>query len=487
MNARTCGYLCVLTGLFAGFAGCTANKPYRTTLPIPPNLSSNQICPSRTNDGARTYAIEDHGSYKLGLVELDDQGWFWSHRQWDAVKDAIKTEASNNDDGLEIIVFVHGWKNNAAYSDTNVETFRGMLANLNQAIAERDTKFGFNPPRRVFGVYVGWRGLSAASDWFPPLAKELSFYNRKNAAERIGHAGAATQIFTELEVMRDEFNATRTNKFPAFPPTKLVIIGHSFGAALVYSAISDVLTERLVLTTSQKGKIPLRSLGDLVILLSPAFEASLYNNLIALATSYDIQYPTNQRPVLGIFTSRGDWPNKVAFPFGRFFSTLFEKTRRTNDSCLFNIKKESPPDQGSAIRHTVGFDEDYVTYDLDYTNYPKASRAHALDTNPAFSYFTNINHLQDQWTTNKAAPFVFQRSGANAASTNHYACVLAPRQGSKYQDKPENPILNVSVDTRIMAGHDDFANSNLVHFLQDFILFTGTNHLNKAARPIPGR
>jgi hypothetical protein len=39
------------------------------------------------------------------------------------------------------------------------------------------------------------------------------------------------------------------------------------------------------------------------------------------------QYPTNQRPVLSIFTSKGDWATHYAFPIGRFFSTMFEKER----------------------------------------------------------------------------------------------------------------------------------------------------------------
>jgi len=483
MNAKTHVCLCLAAGWLVALAGCTANKPYRTTLPIPPDHPVT-ICDCRTNDGATTVALETpaNGNYRLGVVELDDQGWFWSHNQWKAVKDAIATEASSNANGLVIVVFVHGWKNNAAWSNSNVETFRGMLSNMSEAVTERDNYFGFNPPRKVFGVFVGWRGLSAASDYFPPLAKEFSFYNRKDAAERIGHAGAATQVFTELEIMRDEFNAKRAANLA---PTKLVIIGHSFGAALVYSAISDVLTERLVMTTRKKGEIPLRSLGDLVVLLSPAFEASLYNNLIALAASPDIVYPANQRPVLAIFTSRGDWPNKVAFPFGRFFSTLFEKSRDPNDRCLFNIAKAPAPDQKNAIRHTVGFDQEYVTYDLDYTNYSSAGQPAGMHATKPADYVSRISKLQNQWTTNSErlhptnmAPLVF----TNSNGTNLYACILKPRKDSRYADKPGNPILNVSVDTTIMAGHDDFANSNLLRFLQDFILFTGTNYPAGAAR-----
>jgi len=452
--------------------GCTTNEPFRKNLPDPSGQSAQRPSNAKAIDPTNAFAIETNANYKLGFVEFDDQGWFWAHKQWKAVKDAIETEASNNDYGLVIVAFVHGWKNNAAYDNANVEMCRGVLNSLNEAISREDTNT--SKPRKVFGVYLGWRGLSASSDYFPFLAKEASFYNRKNVAERIGHQGAATQVFTELELMQEDFNKHRTNS----PQTKLIIIGHSFGGALVFSAISQILTEHLVLASRHKGMAPVRSLGDLVVLLNPAFEASLYENVIALATSPDIEYPQNQRPVLAIFTSQTDTATKDAFPLGRHIATWFEKTRRQNDPWLFNIPKDQTPNQRSAILQTIGNDEDFLTYDLKYTNYQGPVPPSSTNAAAPYEPPSNMHALQTSWTTNSFQDVTNMASYTfpNLSGTNRYACILVPRPHAKYAHKPGNPFLNVSVDKRIMNGHNDITNPVLVKFLEDFLVFSQTNY-----------
>ena len=109
----------------------------------------------------------------------------------------LKTEAgigqSNNAEGIVIVLFAHGWKNNAAYDNENVQMFRAVLSELRKA---EQNQSGPNPhsPRKIVGVYAGWRGLSAK--WEP--FKELSFWERKNTAHQVGH-GALTELLAELE------------------------------------------------------------------------------------------------------------------------------------------------------------------------------------------------------------------------------------------------------------------------------------------------
>jgi hypothetical protein len=240
-----------------------------------------------------------------------------------------------------------------------------------------------------------------------------------------------------------------------------------------------VLEERLLLATRHKSKEPVRSLGDLVILLNPAFEASLYNNLISLATSTNIDYPTNQSPVMAIFTSKSDTATGFFFPFGRRFSTWVDATRPSkgpHEQWLFNVKKDDTPDERRAILDTVGHDDDYVTYDLNYvslaTNAPPAQKAETKHERNR-----RIKSLQRQLQDNNLAtdptqlqPYVFTNTIENAT----YACVLQPRTGG-YAFKRGNPFLNVAVDKRIMDGHSDIANPVILGFLRDFILFTRTN------------
>ena len=337
---------------------------------------------------------------------------------------------------------------------------------------------------------------------------ESSFFNRKSASERVGHEGAATQVLTELQVIQDDHNGiTNMNSGPAPYDKKdrmgLIIIGHSFGAQLVFCAISQVLTERLVRATyhnnnSNQPPRLLRSFGDLVILLSPAFEASLYNNLISLATSSDIKYSENQKPVLALFTSKGDWATKVAFPFGRFFSCLFEKVRPSagpKETNLFNITKRPTPDQGRAIHKTVGWDEDYVSWDLVFTNYgdkygagyganyPQVTNVGTSRPMPPWSVEIPTNYVNTNYAGigRSKPPFFsytfynFTNSPANATGTNLYACILQPRKEDRYSARlfnEHNPIIDAEVDTSIMKDHDDIGNPVLRAFLEDFIRFT---------------
>src|SRR5438067_7231351 len=69
-------------------------------------------------------------SFLLGFVEFDDQGKPYDRDQITTLFDRIEMEAQYRD--LCIIVFVHGWKHNAAISDSNVVQFRHLLQQVAQ-------------------------------------------------------------------------------------------------------------------------------------------------------------------------------------------------------------------------------------------------------------------------------------------------------------------------------------------------------------------
>src|SRR5207248_2545144 len=59
--------------------------------------------------------------------------------------------------------------------------------------------------------------------------------------------------------------------------SSLVFVGHSFGAALLYSAVEDRLLERKEHWSSGQSRHDfIRGVGDLVVLVNPAFEAERY-------------------------------------------------------------------------------------------------------------------------------------------------------------------------------------------------------------------
>src|SRR5205807_2545721 len=102
----------------------------------------------------------------------------------------------------------------------------------------------------------------------------------------------------------------------------------------------------------------LKPLGDQIILLNPAFEAMRHYDLNQMAKAIE-RYPDDQRPVLSIFTSKGDWATHFVFPIGRFFATMFDLNRDTS--------------QKHACRETVGWYGPFITHNLSFN--PKATFA----------------------------------------------------------------------------------------------------------------
>lgn len=423
---------------------CTANEPHRTVYDA-----------NATGEEKEHVVIETAPEYKLGFVEFDDQGWFWDPRQLVAVKEMITSELRAHEGqghGIVVIVFVHGWKHNAAYDDDNVEMFRGVLKQLN--VSEQvDANLQGRPARPIVGVYGGWRGLSAS---FEPFV-ELSFWDRKNTAQQVGH-GAMTQLLSGLEDLQLESN----KRVPVGAPrTELIIVGHSFGGAAVYSALSQIVAERFMEATRLHR--PAKSVGDLVILLNPAFEAARHYSLNELAINVE-KYPPNQRPVLGIFTSEGDWATHYAFWIGRALSTLFDSDR-------------SDKPQGEANRTAIGWFEPFVTHRLHYdvnqeapqprsTFVAKTGKHEPHDVQGLEASLKNTHALRQKWETELEKPMDLPFDD----------CILKPEPTYKLRD----PFYVVAVDKKIMSGHNDISNPLMLNFLQDFILFCRPNARREA-------
>jgi hypothetical protein len=423
--------------------GCASNKPYRTVF--------NPTDPTQPGPDPIHNVIESTADYKLGFVEFDEQGWFWNVKQKEAVEKLVRHECGiggNSPSAAIMVLFVHGWKNNAAYDNTNVATFRAtlkQLSDLEKTLSQKENR----APRKMIGIYAGWRGLSLKSDYFPPLGMESTFWARKNAAQRVGGYGAMTELMLDLAALQSASNqGLSTNS----SQTKFIIVGHSFGADAVYNAISQILTEKFVNTIKQKPGALLKPLGDQVILLNPAFEAARFYDLEQLARSAR-DYSTNQRPIISVFQSRGDWATQTFFPIGQEIANVFEQNRS-------DLQKES-------TRRSVGWFAPFITHDLDYnTNAiadPSVSRPdaaahhHELRTREKLpNAVENIIQQRKLW-----------RSSATQ-NTNYFGnCILTSR--SSYE--PRNPIVVVSVSTEIIKDHDDIGNPTLINFLQEYIPF----------------
>ena len=216
-----------------------------------------------------------------------------------------------------MVVFVHGWFHSAGTDDDNVQRFKCALNNIQSIEGNAD--------KEVIGVYVGWRGAS----WTIPGIKFVTFWDRKNTSDEIGR-GSLVEFLTRLE---------QTVKPPDDDRNKLMLVGHSFGASVVFNSIAPILMERFLLDTARlasktagghsQSKAGLVSgYGDLVVLVNPAIEATRIMPFFSMLNAYTGEQPNlfapGQPARLVVLSSEGDWATRVTFPVARVFSTMLE-------------------------------------------------------------------------------------------------------------------------------------------------------------------
>ncbi len=338
------GLACEVPGQLADGSAAPTTLPTCETadaddaLPAPALQHRHYTSTFRDKTGAADPA--DKGDYFLSFVEFDDQGWFADRRQMDALF-ALLADLKKQKRETLIYVYAHGWKHNASPCDNNVVCFSRLVERLDLA----EKKIRSDDPARqrtVVGVYLGWRGLP-----FGTALNNLSFWSRKDTAARVGRGGVF-ELLTRLNDYRDSRQVGKTTD-PL--RTQLVITGHSFGGLVVYSALSHALMARAARTGDTAAGtqyVKVKSFGDFVMLVNPAFEGSLYEPLFHIATQRC--YEPGQRPAMMIVTSEADSATRLAFPAGRALSTVLQHAK-------------SPAQQASMLK-TIGHNARYVTHDL---------------------------------------------------------------------------------------------------------------------------
>lgn len=393
----------------------------------------------------------EHGtSYLMGFVEFDDQGLLWSRDQMWAVENAINDMVHDQD--LLMVVFVHGWKHNADPYDDNIWTFRKVLSDLAAAEASLSTTTG-TPARQVVGVYLAWRGAS----FTVPYLWNLTFWDRKNTAQKVGYVGVA-EVLSRLEQIQ------RTRK--AFVPpgasrTSLVVVGHSFGGAVVATALAQTLENRFVATTCPGGaQCDVDGFGDLVVLINPAFEATLFAPLSDMATERG-RYAPSQLPVIAVLTSEADSATGYAFPAGRRLSTLFEKERYMTRRNAVTNQIETIDEEAANVT-AVGHFEPYRTHWLRPSDPTLASGMPDSSPEESVQRFLRASKAWQNDTPGSSIRF----DGVTLERTKTSA--------------GRNPYLMVRVDRRLIPSHNDITDPRIIDFVKQLILLS-THSAEQAA------
>jgi hypothetical protein len=396
---------------------------------------------------------ENDREYSLGVVEFDDQGWYHSRVQAQNVFDHVAALARR--EPTIIVVFIHGWHHNACASDGNLACFRATLELLDREVNQPHyvtarAILGHPGKLQIAGIYLGWRGRSV-----PTALKYLTFWDRKAAGHRTGGSDLR-EFLLRLGALQRDINRTG-------PLTGLVTVAHSFGGAVAERALFQDISRPLAENVPITGKVDLREpprllegFGDLVVLINPAFEASLYHNVADLSAR--ATYASSQSPILLTLSAENDGPRKTVFPIGRFFSLLSQGI--------------ASREQGEAVRVALGNDSSQVTHFLkldpsaDWQGPDPASDGCGsgveLDARQREAFSAgNLGNRLPTASDLRGALIATKLAG----EVHLYGTVLTPKPGVD----PDLPFLVVQVSKHIINGHNGFFNPRLINFLVGYI------------------
>jgi hypothetical protein len=376
--------------LFLGLiTGCTPNKQLRTEF-----IESN--CLWGTTDCSKS-AMEHYLEYDLGFIEFTERGNLYDRKSSQRVLNYIQEQA-DTEEGTAVFVFVHGWKHTAKYDDSNVVQFREFLSRAaeNEVVGKR----------KVIGLYLGWRGEVTSL----PILKEATYWARKSVAEEVG-AGGATEIFARLHQILVAQASSRSDEDSLYK-NSFVIIGHSFGGAIVLSALHDVLLNDLVAAGASFSDMPLackkiNRFADALILLNPAIEA---NKVVLLKeAAARCLFDAKQAPLMHVLSSDGDTATRLFFPMGEYANIASPLSPKQLKRRIMG--KDIVLDERQLSLTTVGNIEQFRTAYLAYNKQSKKWGMSVCHESLEGCGITNVNKQANHFDVSKHDPLRFIKTG----------------------------------------------------------------------------
>lgn len=445
-------------------AGCAPTTAFHAEIAPRPD-PTGWLAPAPAPDPPECHP-KDAERVCIAYAEFDDQGNPLNRRQMlQAADEAI---AALREGGL-VVVYAHGWHNDARKCHDpqrephkctrDVVQFIGMVLRLAEMPAYAQ--------RRIRGIYIGWRGDSIpARGALLPLSMATTFWDRKAAAHRIGEGGAVYELLSRISEARQE--AQRHH-----PDARLLIHGHSFGGALLYSALAQKLMDQIRRDARDAPPGPREPFADLVLLLNPAFEAMRLRPQLDLARSQE--YPEGGDalpPRLVILTSSADWATETAFRSGRRLSTVFDDF----------IDDETRTAEINAVGHY----RPYITHQLRRVDGCAAGTQRSFTDLKASNVSSDLGICFPARHAVRAAgnepsqrPVAVELTRCDCAGL--CAQVAGPdhhlRRGpaAKGYVPYRLPILNIRADASISAGHNDIRNGAVENFMLSLMELAATD------------
>lgn len=487
----TCLHRIFMFILACNLVACASSSPHKFMLGDE-SLECNVITASVNPEcAARSPEVSTAPDYTLHFVELDDQGWLYptpqspgytlamgaAHSHIDRAIQDIAGRLANKDQRVLLFVYAHGWKHGAAHDDRDVQRFRQMLSDA--ADSDVTSPGATTPKRAVVGIYLGWRGGGAFSASNPLVYS--TFWTRKNTALHIAE-GSSRELFSRLRALRerandsvppDELSNTR-------PRLRTIVIGHSFGAWIAYSALAPSIMELLAQpldvmpppppdqAASAWRRARLRHVADLVLLVNPAFEASRYEPLHKLAQK--INHPAAEAPVLVLITSAADQATGKLFPIGRFFNTIFQRPFSSEEQKL-------------ASQKTPGFMGEYQTHTLTHISSEPCNgwsgapedapnKKQPISETESERKARFIKNIEAERVRARAWRDAFKNNATATNGSEEWAycgssqlAAIGQTDGTR-----QSPIWNVVADKEIIKDHSDIMGESLHAFLRQLYL-----------------
>lgn len=385
--------------------------------------------------------------YTLEIVQIDDFGSFWDAPHAEHVANQI--DAWSRTQNIFVVVFIHGWHNNASPDNGNLRDFEKYLEGITRqldkpAFADLREQLTGQRAYRLVGVFVGWRGKS-----LPMPLDYATMWWRKDAAERVGN-GDVGEFLERLQrsYLRANSTVPRDNNPPIKSFMGLVNLGHSFGGQVLMKTISWRIESDLIQRTRglmadtiepppmDEGHLigqreVIDSYGDVNILLNAALEAYQYARIDAL--SRRIRYLPAQTPQLLVLSADNDWARQSFFPIARLLTLPFRPLFRNSY-------------QGQLWGKALGELESQQTHDL---NLSPASP----DSLTSQSIAEQADKIQDYDFTSET---VFDHMK------------LSPRPGRTI---PNSPVAVIYTHQDIIKEHSGIFDSGLREFLIHYVAF----------------
>lgn len=353
---------------------------------------------------------------KIGFIEFNDDGHLFDPSLMQSVLSKIENIEERSERNLMLVVFIHGWHHNASDEDNNVKKFKEFLKQLQEEenlLSENKESLVGNS-REVVGLYIGWQGKSNVDI---PVIEDFSYKSRKLTGLKTGELGVS-KIFDELGKIRNSNDKNR-----------LILVGHSFGAGVLYSAIEAKLKTNLNTSSTNSEKI----FGDMVILLNPAIEAEKFTTVHQLLNKNEKNFNDCQPLLMASFTSKGDKALGDYFPKGMklFFKEEIDKL-------------ENP----ELLTTVYGLYEPFSNYTLSTSNN------------------TQTNKSLNRTIFEKGVKSWKEFRAGNISDYNLSNMTLTRRHAKQ---NPGTPIFNVQVETELIEDHNSIWNPEFTYFIRGLI------------------